>query len=230
MVIKGCILKVIGTNIMLAGSVFKIDHQFIYIKTENSDEIQYLYADEKFDIDFHGNQLPYQLQLNALNWIKEHKLFPILIENPLFNEESVVSNDSDCYFSSCKNFNETQKKAVSNIVRASNGPIPFLLFGPPGTGKTRCIVAAIGEIVRSTEKYILVTAQSNSACDELTERLLDVVKPKEIFRMYAKSVEKSSISSKIQPCSNLKNGEIKFPSLNYLYQFKVVVATLSTVG
>lgn len=229
--IKGCILKINGEDGLFTGSIFKIDYQFIYIQIEDGyDEFRYFHINHTFDIDFYGNQLPYQLQLSALKWIQEHKLFPILIENPLFNEELAHSNDSGSWITCCKHLNESQKMAVKNIVLAKNRPIPFLLFGPPGTGKTRCIIAAIEEIVRTTEKYILVTAQSNTACDEITERLLDVVEPNAIFRMYAKSFEQNLISSKIQPCSNSKDGDIKFPSLNYLYQFRVVVSTISTVG
>lgn len=220
-----------GEDEMFAGSIVKIDCHFIYIKIdEGLDDFRYFYADRNFDINFHVNRLPYQLQLNALRWIDQHKLFPILIQNPLFDKEPVEGIDSDYSFSHCKNLNESQEKAVKNILLANNRPIPFLLFGPPGTGKTRCIIAAIEEIVGSSENFILVTAQSNSACDEITERLLDVLNPNQILRLYAKSFEKNLISSKIQPCSNLRDGEIKFPSLNYLYKFRIVVATLSTVG
>lgn len=48
-------------------------------------------------------------------------------------------------------------------------------FSSKGTGKTRTIVAAIIQIVRSSNNYVLVCANSNSACDEITERLLRVL-------------------------------------------------------
>lgn len=222
-----------GKDEIFAGTIFKIDYRFIYIKIDECfDDFRYFYADHTFDINFHVNRLPYQLQLNALKWIKEHKLFEILINNPLFNEQTIVSSHSEfnLNFSAAKNLNESQIKAMQNILHKNNNPIPFLLFGPPGTGKTRTIIAAIEEIVRSTKNYVLVCAQSNSACDEIAERLLNVLKGNEVFRMYAKSIDKTLISLKIKPSCNLKDGEIKFPSLNYLYQFRVVVCTLSTVG
>lgn len=111
-----------------------------------------------------------------------------------------------------------------------NRPIPFLLDGPPGTGKTRTLVAAIAEMVQTTKNHILVCAQSNSACDEMTERLLKVLKNGELFRMYAKSFNPDSISRSIRPITNLQKGEIKFPSLKFIYKYRVVVCTLQTSG
>lgn len=99
-----------------------------------------------------------------------------------------------------------------------------------GTGKTSCIVAAILKVVRTTKKYVLVCANANAACDEITERLAKVLKSSEIFRMYAKSFESKNISSKIIPFSNLHKGKIQFPSLPFLYKFRVVICTLPTAG
>lgn len=107
---------------------------------------------------------------------------------------------------------------------------PFLLFGPPGTGKTRCIVTAILEIVLTTNKYVLVCCNSNSACDEITERLAKSLKKNEIFGLYAKSYGCKNITSKITPICNLNKGKIQFPSLSYLYQFRVLICTLLTAG
>lgn len=116
------------------------------------------------------------------------------------------------------------------ILKAYNRPNPFLLFGPPGTGKTRTLVGAIEEIIRTTNKCVLVCANSNSACDELTERLLNVLTPEEIHRMYAKSFDKEKVSSKIQPICNINGEKFQMPSLEYLNQFRVVVCTLITAG
>lgn len=77
---------------------------------------------------------------------------------------------------------------------------------------------------------MLVCCNSNAACDEIAERLVDHLNKDEIFRVLAKSYDKDSISSKIRPICNLKNGEIKFPSFEFLYKFRVVISTLLTAG
>ena len=63
--------------------------------------------------------------------------------------------------------NESQNKAVQNIMDNRDVAI---IHGPPGTGKTTTIVAAVKKISES-ENTILVAAPSNTAADLLTERL-----------------------------------------------------------
>lgn len=103
-----------------------------------------------------------------------------------------------------------------------------------GTGKTRTIVATIEEILSSSlgssNDFILVNVNSNAACDEIAQRLLQLVEPHTIFRMYAKSYNDTKVNINIKKCYNYYQGEFKYPSLRYLYGFKVVICTLSTAG
>ena len=46
--------------------------------------------------------------------------------------------------------NKEQEQAVKNIVAGTSRPIPYLVFGPPGTGKTVTIVEAIKQVQSST--------------------------------------------------------------------------------
>lgn len=76
---------------------------------------------------------------------------------------------------------------------------------------------------------MLVCAPSNSACDEIAERLVKILDTKEIFRMYAKAYHQM-LSENIKPISNQKGDEYKFPSLEHLYQYSAVICTLHTAG
>lgn len=42
--------------------------------------------------------------------------------------------------------NEEQCRAVTHIVMGTSRPAPYLIFGPPGTGKTVTIVEAIKQV------------------------------------------------------------------------------------
>ena len=65
--------------------------------------------------------------------------------------------------------NESQREAVREILGASH---LSLIHGPPGTGKTTTLVAAVGELVK-TENAILFCAPSNSAADLVTLRMAE---------------------------------------------------------
>lgn len=64
--------------------------------------------------------------------------------------------------------NEYQNQAVNKILTARELAI---VHGPPGTGKTTTIVAAIRELIRRERQQVLVVAPSNTAVDLLTEKL-----------------------------------------------------------
>lgn len=67
---------------------------------------------------------------------------------------------------------------------------PYIVFGPPGTGKTVTIVEAILQIKKNTNKKILVCAPANAACDMLTEKLLKHCNRKELIRIMSENVDR----------------------------------------
>lgn len=72
-------------------------------------------------------------------------------------------------------------------------------------------------------EYILVCATSNSACNEVAKRLLANVGSDKLFRIFSKSVAMkiADIPNEVLTASNLQKGEHYYPSLQFLYQFKV---------
>ncbi len=66
--------------------------------------------------------------------------------------------------------NASQHAAVQAII---HNPNVTVIHGPPGTGKTTTLVAAI-RLLCESESTVLVTAPSNTAADLLTERLAAV--------------------------------------------------------
>ena len=70
--------------------------------------------------------------------------------------------------------NSSQQAAVANILAAVDLAI---VHGPPGTGKTTTLVAAIRALTQRDEGPILVVAPSNTAVDLLSEKLADAGLP-----------------------------------------------------
>lgn len=44
--------------------------------------------------------------------------------------------------------NPEQRTAVQNIVAGSSGRLPFIIWGPPGTGKTSTLVEAAAQVIK----------------------------------------------------------------------------------
>jgi predicted DNA helicase len=68
-----------------------------------------------------------------------------------------------------ENLNEYQIEAVKRAIGSE--PL-FLIHGPPGTGKTTTLVEVIEQLVKNKKLQVLATADSNTAVDNLMERLI----------------------------------------------------------
>lgn len=89
---------------------------------------------DTYSITFEINRTGFQLQHHALNFIKKHELFNILINSPLYyyqysNRPLVSVNPTD---SNQNGLNDEQMQAIECIVDGKYNPQPYLLYGPPG--------------------------------------------------------------------------------------------------
>jgi helicase MOV-10 len=67
--------------------------------------------------------------------------------------------------------NDAQASAVRNVVEARAKNVPYVIFGPPGTGKTTTVVECIVQCAALDVK-ILVAAPTNTAADLLCTLLV----------------------------------------------------------
>jgi len=97
-----------------------------------------------------------------------------------------------------RDLNAEQQAAVQQIQNGRLRPLPTIIFGPPGTGKTTTVVEAIYQLGKK-KKTILLVAPSNDAADILVDRLADYFPPTELRRILAYSRSIESLPSKIRP-------------------------------
>lgn len=114
-----------------------------------------------------------------------------------------------------------------NIIHQKFNPF-YLIFGPPGTGKTHTAIEIILRILQRTRQRILVSCPSNTAADELAVRILNKHKLSNkgyLIRLNSYSRLPSGIPEL------LKKQHVCFNDVSCLEEFgniRVVVTTCST--
>ncbi|XP_029975301.1 putative helicase mov-10-B.2 isoform X2 [Salarias fasciatus] len=185
----------------------------------------------KFNVEFTVNRLTMRLQHRAAEFASIHQL-----KSVLFPAEPSASSQQTALpqlrlFDWQLERNPEQYQAVQHIVAGSSKPAPYLVFGPPGTGKTVTVVEAIKQIEKTqTSCVILACAPSNSAADLLCRKILDHVDERKVFRMYATSRDPKFVPVELKACSNLVGDSYLFPAKEKLMEYKIIVTTLMTAG
>ncbi|RPD55533.1 P-loop containing nucleoside triphosphate hydrolase protein [Lentinus tigrinus ALCF2SS1-7] len=181
----------------------------------------------RYNVSFQLNRVPLRRQHQALNSSLPNPgrlLFPDPgqegLERPLgFNEDPVD------LFNALISTNPAQLQAVKSILRLRQGAAPFIIFGPPGTGKTVTAVEAIRQILlRNPDARILACAPSNSAADIIAMRL-DALTPEELFRCNAASRDPASVPEALVPYTLRMTSHYAIPPLDTLKKYRVIVST-----
>ncbi|KAM7243560.1 hypothetical protein CapIbe_004168 [Capra ibex] len=123
--------------------------------------------------------------------------------------------------------NENQKLAVRRILSGDCRPIPYVLFGPPGTGKTVTIIEAILQVFHALpDSRVLVCAPSNSAADLVCLRLHEsqALRPGTMVRVNATCRLEETIAEAIRPYC--RDGEDVWKAS----RFRVAITTCSSAG
>ncbi|XP_072452585.1 RNA helicase Mov10l1 isoform X5 [Notamacropus eugenii] len=123
--------------------------------------------------------------------------------------------------------NDKQKLAVRRILSGDCRPIPYILFGPPGTGKTVTIIEAVLQIHSTLpDSRILVCAPSNSATDLVCMRLHEskVLAPGTMVRVNATCRFEETISDTVR--LYCKDGEDVWKASRY----RIIITTCSSSG
>lgn len=167
-------------------------------------------------------------------------------------EELFIKSDTDVALKervpdySLKYFGKTRLNAEQAIVvkcaMRYTGPVnpalanhPYVIFGPPGTGKTTTLVEYILQVLHQNMdcNRILVTAPSNWAADNLARMLMENgLDDTMILRVQASSRNVKSVPEDIMKlCAHLvKKDKFKKPNWTQINEARVVVCTCTTAA
>ncbi|XP_015241015.1 PREDICTED: putative helicase mov-10-B.1 [Cyprinodon variegatus] len=185
----------------------------------------------KFNVEFTINRLLVHLQHRAAELARSHKLRSVLFPvEPTFSCGKPDLPKLKLFDYQLEK-NPEQYQAVQHIVAGSSRPAPYLVFGPPGTGKTVTVVEAIKQIEKTqTSCHILACAPSNSAADLLCTKIREHVDARNVYRIYARNRDPKLVPEQLKACSNLEGDSYRFPPKEKLMEYKIVVTTLLTAG
>ncbi|KAG9103867.1 hypothetical protein FRC06_007396 [Ceratobasidium sp. 370] len=172
----------------------------------------------RFDVRFCLNRIPLLRMHQALAtaFVEPRVLFPIPAHE---RQRGAIGHVTT--INPLVQGNLPQLTAVKSIISLPSGSPPFVIFGPPGTGKTVTAVESMLQLIRANRNTtILATAPSNSAADLLARKLLESkqLQPGDLFRLNAlsRSNNDGEILDSILDCSFWHEGSFRFPSVNRL--------------
>lgn len=130
--------------------------------------------------------------------------------------------------------NQEQLSAIKMIL-ASKGGSPYLIHGPPGTGKTVTLIEAILQIyLEQRNTRILVCAPSNSAADHILERLISKksvnIERSEIFRLNAFTRPFEDVNPEHIEFCFVEDFTFKCPSRFDLMKHRIIISTYTSAS
>ncbi|XP_071350088.1 RNA helicase Mov10l1 isoform X2 [Trachinotus anak] len=123
--------------------------------------------------------------------------------------------------------NPPQREAVKRILAGECRPVPYVLFGPPGTGKTITLIEAILQVYHFVpSSRVLVCTPSNSAADLICIRLHDsgFLHSASLARVNASCRQDESVPEVLRPYARAGE-DIRHASFH-----RIVVSTCSSAG
>lgn len=159
----------------------------------------------------------------AANSSSRHRLFPEpsdgVLQKTLNTGKSGISLRDPL-------LNYEQAKATTTILQSNWGRIPYLISGPPGTGKTKTVVElTLQMLAKDPTVRLLLCSPSESASDLLVQRLSKSLRPNELLRLNSPARAFPEVPDYILQYCYVDGTIFSIPPFPDLLKRKVVVAT-----
>ncbi|WAR30935.1 M10B1-like protein [Mya arenaria] len=214
----------------------------VYIYSDDNRAIRYegivhlVELEQRFDIRFDFSPLNLWVMHRAVKY--SAGVAPILFPTQSTMSPGQESITLKPWFD--RNLNDEQQTAVKNIVQGTSRPAPYIIFGPPGTGKTVTVTEAIRQVYHGqADSQILVCCPENTASDHVFKKLISTslpgpVKKADIFRLYAVSRAYASVPNVIRESKQFNYDPVDkdffYPTKAEVKGYRVLVVTLMTAS
>ncbi|KAK6929934.1 DNA2/NAM7 helicase, helicase domain, partial [Dillenia turbinata] len=128
--------------------------------------------------------------------------------------------------------NEEQLFSIKMILCCRGAP-PYMIHGPPGTGKTMTLVEAILQLYTTkANSRILACAPSNSAADHILELLVGQkaveIKEDQVFRLNAAARPCKEVDPDLLRFCFCENSVFQCPPLETLKSYRIIITTYTS--
>ncbi|KAH8339316.1 hypothetical protein KR074_011418 [Drosophila pseudoananassae] len=247
-----------GDEKTFEGIIHKVLFNRVLLRFNNSFHAKY--NGEDFRLEFFFSRFGFRKQHYAVSRIVtqlgEEFLFPKRVHTRTNPQLEVRLEGEDMYLFDSHvpwyndSLNHIQKRAVFNILRGEALHLPYVIFGPPGTGKTVTLVETILQLVRNVPgARLLVGTPSNSSADLLTKRIINsnALRQGDFIRLVSQNqIEKDLIAPELMSyCATVDIGSVGTCDdnmvvtesglklrcqLKFIGSHKVTISTCTTLG
>jgi hypothetical protein len=174
----------------------------------------------------YDNQKDYNKSDGPHHWLKS-MLFPTEEDGKMQTRLNPGAFSRDLFDNQ---LNREQQKAVESICLQNYGTLPYLISGPPGTGKTKTLVETALQLIKNDHNvsHVLICAPSDPATDTLVQRLSKHLNPSEMLRLNRPSRTFAEVPDSVLPYCHVPKGQyhnFSLPPFETLMSYKVVVTT-----
>ncbi|XP_017472706.1 PREDICTED: probable RNA helicase armi [Rhagoletis zephyria] len=219
------------------------------------------YNGEDFRLEFYFSRFAFRKQHYAVNRIIKHVgeqfLFPSRVytrDEPqlpieLDSDDNLMLKGTQCPWFNPE-LNPIQKRAIRNILRGESQNMPYVIFGPPGTGKTMTLVETMLQLIKHIpSSRLLIGTPSNGSADLIATRLIasKQLQPGDFVRLVSQNqIEKEMIPEHLMPyCATVdmaadgtcddsmivtESGMKLRCQMKYLGRHRLTISTCTTLG
>lgn len=179
------------------------------------------------EVTHNGSARPKADELSTTNvYWKQSMLFPTEAD---CNSQTHVVNWLEHYDSTRfdESLNYEQRIAVDSVLCQNYGTMPYLISGPPGTGKTKTMIEIALQLVRNVPNcaHILVCAPSEPAADTLADRLSKSMSRNELLRLNRPTRDSREVLSNLLPYCYIQNDVFALPPFAQLMSYRIIVTS-----